>query len=62
MPSGADAGEEPERAAVVIVDGEESMVGDEADFWIMLKARRSARSFNVYFKGQNILVGGRRQT
>lgn len=44
----------------MMIDGEEDMVGDEADYWIMLKAMRQCACLNVYFKGQSIWVGGRR--
>lgn len=50
------------RMTAVIIDGEEDMVGDEADYWIMLKAMRQRACVNVYFKGQSIWVGGRRQS
>lgn len=43
----------------MIIDGEEFMVGDEADYWIMYKAQRQRGSMNVYFKGQFIWVGWR---
>lgn len=42
----------------MIVDGEEDMIGDEADFWIMYKAQRQRMAANVYFKGEFIWVGG----
>lgn len=45
----------------MIIDGEHEMDGDEADFMIMYKAQRARRAMNVYFKGQSIWVGGRRQ-
>lgn len=46
----------------MIIDGEEDMVGDEADYWIMLKAMRQRACVNIYFKGQSIWVGGRKQS
>lgn len=43
----------------MIIDGEEDMVGDEADFWIMFKAQRQRSCVNVYFKGAHIWIAGR---
>jgi hypothetical protein len=45
----------------MVVDGEEDMIGDEADYWIMVKAQRQRACVNVYFKGEFIWVGGRPQ-
>lgn len=42
----------------MVIDGEEAMSGDEADYWIMWKAQRSKMAANVYFKGEFIWVGG----
>lgn len=45
----------------MIVDGEHDMVGDEADYWIMLKAQRERSCVNVYWRGQFIYVGWRKE-
>ena len=43
----------------MMIDGEEDMQGDEADYWIMWKAQRERACVNVYFRGQSIWIAGR---
>lgn len=60
--NGARDAQSMETVTRMVVDGEESLTGDEADYWIMWKAQHQKMSANVYLKGQFIWVGGLRPT